>query len=417
LTVATFRQTTLRADDPQLHTHAVISAKVQTEDGRCLALDARYLKRNQRMLGGLYQSVLRAELTHRYGIAWEPIVNGQAEIAGSSRELLDVFSKRASQVDAALAAKVDEFRRREGRDPTTWEGAALCREASADTRAHKTGHGVADLRTRWRAEAADLGWTPTRLVAGIDAAGQLGAREVPIVTVDEVIDQLSAAGSTWTRADVLQAICNLQPAVSSMVGHRWAAALERAGDRVTDYCVDLDPTGGPLSRRASDGRSLWLEPTAPHFTSDTILAEEERVLAWATDAQADDPAPSPTLDREGLDFLQGDAAAAVAGADVLVLVVGPAGAGKTTALERAVDDLAAWNRPVFGMAPTAKAARVLECETGMPTDTVAKLLHEWNRTDRRPLDQYRLPVATTLIVDEAAMIGTASLHQLVDLAE
>ena len=92
--MATFRQTTSRADDPQLHTHAVISAKVQTVDGRWLALDARFLKRHQRMLGGLYQSVLRAELTHRYGIAWGPIVNGQAEIAGVPAELLEVFSKR-----------------------------------------------------------------------------------------------------------------------------------------------------------------------------------------------------------------------------------------------------------------------------------------------------------------------------------
>src|SRR5204862_2425959 len=127
LTVAAFRQTTSRADDPQVHTHAVISAKVQTDDGRWLALDARYLKRHQRMLGGLYQSVLRAELTHRYGVAWEPIVNGQAEIAGLPRDLLDVFSKRAGQVDDALAVKVDEFRRREGRDPTPWKRAALCR--------------------------------------------------------------------------------------------------------------------------------------------------------------------------------------------------------------------------------------------------------------------------------------------------
>jgi conjugative relaxase-like TrwC/TraI family protein len=152
LTVATFRQTTSRADDPQVHTHAVISAKVQTDDARWLALDARYLKRHQRMLGGLYQSVLRAELTHRYGVAWEPIVNSQAEIAGLPRELLEVFSKRAGQVDEALAVTVGEFRRRDGRDPTTWERAALCREASADTRSHKTGNGVGDLRTRWGAE-------------------------------------------------------------------------------------------------------------------------------------------------------------------------------------------------------------------------------------------------------------------------
>ncbi len=415
--MATFRQTTSRADDPQVHTHAVISAKVQTEDGRWLALDARYLKRHQRMLGGLYQSVLRAELTHRYGVAWEPIVNGQAEIVGLPRELLEVFSKRAGQVDAALAAKVGEFRHREGRDPTAWERAALCREASADTRAHKTGNGVGDLRTRWAAEAAELDWTPSRLVAAIDAAAVERSGQVPeVVTVDEVIDRLSVSGSTWARADVLRAICDLQSPVSPMSGRRWATALERACDRVVEGCVDLDPPGH-TARRASDGRSVWLEPVAPNFTSDTILAEEESILAWAMDAQAVTPAPSPTVTRAGLDVLQADAAAAVAGVDRLVLVVGPAGAGKTTMLERAVDDLAAWDRTVFGVAPTAKAARVLERETGAPTDTLAKLLYEWDRTDRAPLDRYRLPLGTTVIVDEAGLIGTASLHRLVDLAD
>ena len=158
LSVATFRQTTSRADDPQLHTHAVVSAKVQTGDGRWLALDARYVKRHQRMLGGLYQSVLRAELSHRYGVAWGPIVNGQAELAGMPHELLDVFSKRSSQVDDALAVKVTEFQGRQGRDPTAWERAALTREAAADTRAHKTDVGARlDGRHQEMAPTADQG--------------------------------------------------------------------------------------------------------------------------------------------------------------------------------------------------------------------------------------------------------------------
>jgi conjugative relaxase-like TrwC/TraI family protein len=413
--MATFRQATSRADDPQLHSHVVISAKVQTDDGRWWALDARYLKRNQRMLGGLYQSVLRAELTHRYGVEWEPIVNGQAELAGTPAELMEVFSKRTAQVDAALVAKVDEFRARQGRDPTRWERAALCREASADTRSHKSGVAVPDLRTRWRTEAAALGWTADRLVAGLAAAGRTHG-EVPRVTVEKVVDHLSASRSAWTRADVLRAVCDLQPAVSSISGQRWAAALERATDQVIEHCVDLDPTDD-RTRRVSDSRSVWLEPIAAHITSDAILAEEETVLAWAMEAQVDDSCPSITVNREGLDVLQADAAAAVAGTDRLVIVVGPAGAGKTTMLQAAVDDLGAQPRPVFGVAPTAKAARVLGRETGIGADTVAKLLHEWHRTDRPPADLYRLPAGTTVIVDEAGTIGTSTLHQLVHLAQ
>ena len=67
------------------------------------------LKGHQRALGGLYQSVLRAELTDRYGVAFTEIVKGQAEIAGVPAELLEQFSKRTAEVDQALAAKVAEF--------------------------------------------------------------------------------------------------------------------------------------------------------------------------------------------------------------------------------------------------------------------------------------------------------------------
>ena len=388
-------------------------------DGRWLALDARYLKRHQRMLGGLYQSVLRAELSHRYGVAWGPIVNGQAELAGMPRELLEVFSKRTTQVDDALAVKVAEFRERQGRDPTAWERAALTREAAADTRAHKTDVGVAALRSRWEHEAEALGWTGPDVAAELAAFGR-GATERPApapVTVSEVLDGLSSRGSTWTRADVIRAICDVQRPLSSIPGHQWAAAVERAADQVLDGCVDLDPTDPTGRRRRSDGRSVWVEPIAAQFTSEAILAEEERILTWALDAHADQPAPSPTVRTDGLDVLQADAAAAVAGHDRLVVVVGPAGAGKTTMLARAVDDLHRQGRAVFGLAPTAKAAHILGQETGMTADTVAKLLYEWTRPDRPPRDRYRLAAGTTVLRRRGEHVGTSSLARLVDLTE
>ena len=414
-TIATFRQTTSRADDPQIHSHAVVSAKVQTPDGRWYALDARYLKRHQRMLGGLYQSVLRAELTYRFGVEWRPIVHGQAEIAGVPSELIAVFSKRSGDIDGALAAKVDEFRHRQGREPSRWERAALTREAAADTRSRKSGNVAAELTTRWKTEAIEIGWSADQLDGAIEQAAR---HRVPAdaMTVADVVTTVSTQHSSWGRPDVIQAICDGQRPVSQMSGSRWLLAIERSADRVIEDLVDLDPADA-TPRRVSDGRSVWIEPTAPRFTSEIVLAQEEHILTWAMDAQMEPPAPSTTVDRTGLDVLQGDAAAAVAGDDRVVLVVGPAGAGKTRMLRAAVEDLARQRRPLFGLAPTAKAARVLERDTGLVADTVAKLLYEWDRPDRPPDGRWRLPAGTTVVLDEAGMIGTPPLHQLVVLAQ
>ena len=134
-----FRQSTSRADDPQLHTHVVISAKVQTVDGRWYALDALTLKKYQQAFGYLYQSVLRAEVTARFGVVFDPIVNGQAEIAGVPTELLDQFSKRAREIDTEMGDKLADFLDREGRDPSGFEYAAMEREAAVDTRRRRPG--------------------------------------------------------------------------------------------------------------------------------------------------------------------------------------------------------------------------------------------------------------------------------------
>lgn len=415
LTTATFRQSTSRADDPQLHTHAVISARVQTADGRWLALDARYLKRHQRMLGGVYQSALRAELHQELGVVWGPVRKGQAEIAGVPAELLTVFSKRTNDIDHALADKVDEFRDRQGRDPTAWERAALTREAAVDTRNRKTGNGVPDLATRWQTEAADVGWDDRSVWSAVRNAAARDHTLPQVMTLTDLIDELSARGSAWSRADIVRAVVDAAP-VRPMSATRWASEVERVTDRVIDTLIDLDPPATGTTR-AGDGRSVWIEPVAARFTSERVLVEEEHVLTWAMGRQADEPIPSDTLDPAGLDVMQADAAAAVAGHDRLVLVKGPAGTGKTTMLAAAVADLTGQGRTVFGVAPTAKAAQVLGHETGMPTDTLAKLVYEQTRPDRSPRPQWALGRGTTLVVDEAGMIGTSTLHTLCRLAD
>ncbi len=89
LAIGVFRQHTSRMLDPQLHSHAVVVAKVRIPDGRWLALDARMIKCDQRTLSALYHSTLRSELTARLGVRWEAPENGIAEIGGVPDEVLD----------------------------------------------------------------------------------------------------------------------------------------------------------------------------------------------------------------------------------------------------------------------------------------------------------------------------------------
>ncbi len=109
---ALFRQHTSRTADPQLHTHAVIAAKVQDATCKWLSLDARFLKCQQRSISWVYAAALRTELSGRLGVSWGPVSDGHAEIDGVPGELLAVFSQRSQQVEAKtaelVAAWVDE---------------------------------------------------------------------------------------------------------------------------------------------------------------------------------------------------------------------------------------------------------------------------------------------------------------------
>lgn len=292
----------------------------------------------------------------------------------------------------------------------------MTRKAAKETRGRKSGHGVTDLATRWQREVAALGWTGDQLTAAIEAAAFAAEpRIVDGLTVQEIVEEVSAKRSSWARPDVIRVLCQRMQPVSPIDGHRWAQLIERAADKVLDRCVDLDPADA-TTRRLSDGRSVWIEPVAARYSTDVVLTQEEHILTWAMDTQLDPPAPSTTMNDPGLDVLQAAAAASVAGSDRLAVVVGPAGAGKTRMVAAAAADLARQRRPVFGVAPTAKAARVLERDAGVPAATVAKLLYEWTRSEL-PQRAYRLPAGTTLIVDEAGMISTPDLDHLVSLAE
>jgi len=418
---ATFRQHTSRALDPQLHTHVVIANRVKSPDGRWLALDARLIKHDQRTLSALYHVGLRAELTRRLGVRWNEPEHGIAEIHDVTDDVLALFSSRANDVERRLDIKLDRFVATMGREPTPRERWKLEREAAVDSRPAKpTPSNATELHAQWAEQVRDAGRHPRHVVA--DAIGRVGPRDYVEPSVAGVVDQAIAAigeqQSSWRPTELHRELAAAMPTATHSTAGRIVAWVDHvAADAEATRCVDLSRLVPAGSQRRRDGRPVSESVIDRALTTQAILDQETAVLDWADRRLDYEPAlPVDVVSSTQLNAAQRHAASAVAGHGDLVLIVGPAGTGKTTALTPAVSHLRRHGRVVFGVAPSAAAADVLATETGMSADTLDKLLIE-HRLGRRPLAGYDLPVGATIVVDEAGMVPTAKLAELADLAD
>ncbi|MGE4164011.1 MAG: MobF family relaxase [Vicinamibacterales bacterium] len=417
-----FRQHVSRELDPQLHTHAVIANRVLSPDGRWLALDARPLMKDQTMLSALYHAGLRAELTSRLGVGWGEVDNGIAELAGVEREVLDAFSQRSSQVTSRLAVKLARFRETMDREPTGRERWRLEREAAVDSRRCKPAAiDAAALQQRWQAQLGELGLDRQTLVDET-----VGRVLEPAMTLDvdpwggpaeAALSVLTESRSTWRRPDVLREFARATPTDTALPAGELIAGLEAAvGPFEQEWLMELArPLPEGVAVRASDGRPAWESPLERRYTTSYILEEEADLADWAH-RRWTQLGRTGVVETTGLDHAQVAAARAVAGDAGLVVVVGPAGAGKTTALRPGIKSLVWQGRPMFAVAPTATAAAVLAEETGVAADTIDKLLLE-HRRPGGPTTRYHLPRGGTLLVDEAAMVATPTLAELARLAD
>jgi conjugative relaxase-like TrwC/TraI family protein len=423
---AGFRQHTSRALDPQLHTHLVVANRVKSPDGRWLALDARTLKRDQRTLSALFHAAERAELTRRLGVEWGPVVNGIAEIEGIDRRVVEEFSSRTVSVNARLDTKLDRFIDTMGREPTPRERWRLGREAAVDSRPAKD-HAVdaEALHARWAGQVRELGFDPEWLVAGVIGRNLEAQRDLdgvdPDGWVDAAIEALTDKQSSWRPAEIVRELAALTPTSLGATAQEVVNAVDLLGYGIgPERGVELGPPPPfGVERRKSDGRPITEASSDRAITQRWILEEERFLLDWAANridvSQAG--SSSGVLDRcpAELSIAQRDGAVAIAGTADIVLVVGPAGTGKTTALRPAVEQLWADDRVVVGVAPSAIAASVLAEGTGVWADTIDKLLIEHRAGQPQP--RFDLPAGTTVIVDEAGMLATPKLAELARLAQ
>jgi conjugative relaxase-like TrwC/TraI family protein len=419
--VANFRHHTSRALDPQVHTHAVVVNRVMSPDGRWLALDARTIKKDQQTLSRLYHAGLRSEMTRRLGVRWNEPANGIAEIADIPTDVLREFSQRTEAIDRRIDEKVDGFIDTNDREPTLRERWRLEREAVLDTRPHKEDdHNPITLEENWLDRLHELGLTPDELVAeatrkerGLDRIDDQSRPRI----ADQALDALADQQSTWRAAEVVREVAAAVPTSVVMSADDLARWVDDLSDEIVrTRMVDLSWPAPETVPRRRDGRPITEPAVDRVLTTPDILAQEERLQKLAERRFGAGGVDHQIEAIEGLTPAQAQLATAVAGERQLVLAVGPAGTGKTTALRPAVEQLRREGRVVFGVAPSAAAAEVLAVDTGVDADTLDKLLIE-HRLDRPPDHRYDLPTGSTVLVDEAAMVSTPKLAELFDLAE
>ena len=435
LVIARFEHRTSRAGDPQLHSHCLILNRVRDPaDGSWRALDGRALYLEAKAAGVIYQAALRAELTRRLGVAWGPVTkHGQAELAGMPAGVLETFSKRAAQVEAAAEAKVAELEVALARPLDADERGRISRLAVLDTRPAKD-HAPVDDRTlygRWAAELRDCGREPATLLRRVfDAPTRVMPRSTeqqPAHLAGVVLAEVTGERATFARRDIAQVIARHLDVGDGGGAAKMRSRVEALTDALVArrevVCLQApERLEAPAALVRRDGWSVWDAPQQVRYTTTEVLAIEARILhAAATGLAARVGVVDPAVLEQALAAEPRRLAVEQHGALRLLtgrgrrveVLIGPAGSGKTTMLRVAARAWEAAGHPVIGLTHTAVAAGVLRSEAGVVAETLAKFLH-WQAQNTTP-PRWRLDREHVVIVDEAGMVNTRQLDRLVEL--
>jgi conjugative relaxase-like TrwC/TraI family protein len=396
--VVGFDHRTSREGDPLLHTHLVVTNRVQGPDGRWTALDGRDLYRHRLAADAIYRAAYQQELSRTLGVEWTAADrHGNRELKGMPEVLVRLFSKRTDQIDLEV-----ERLEASGRERTP----RLVKWAVQATRKPKQHEGPDTLYDRWRQEAAERGHDPDTLVREVTGrtAQRVQDRTVSDAAVGGLFDRLAdpegltATASTFARPDVVVAL-------GAGLAGAGRTELEKLADRfLAERAVSV------VADRALEERR-WSTPD--------LLSVEQRLVAAATGRTGEQTAvashqavrhalaahPTAGADQQAMvrDLCQGGQG--------VTLVVGRAGTGKTFALGMARHAWQLEGYRLLAAAPTGIATMSLQGEGFEDVATCDRLLGDLER-GREQLDP-----RTVLVIDEAGMVGSRKLTRLLEHAQ
>ena len=385
LAAIAYQHETSRCGDPHLHTHVIVPNRQARADGVLVSIDGTSLYHEARAAGVLYQATLRRELHQSLGMEWAPVdpATGMAELAGVDRDTITAWSRRSTQLREWAAHHLQVVDH-----PLTAAQLAAAQKATRPAKPEELAW--AQLVAQWRADARGLrldraAFDTAR--AERRAAARVALDHARILAAAERIDK-----AAFTRADLVE-----------MLGAQLPVDTERTPRELVESAVDV------VAVRLSAPRAAHQREGHERFTLAAILREEAAVLDLAA-ARAD--RARFWINPEDTAHLSPDQQRAVQNIGdspwLIQPLCAPAGAGKTTSM-RALRAAAhrRFHGTVLVLAPTGKAVDVAVREgAGDQGYTIPKALQ---LVRGRHLE---LGPHTLVVVDEAAMVGTSDLLQL-----
>jgi conjugative relaxase-like TrwC/TraI family protein len=393
-----------RAGDAQLHSHVVIG-NLTRADGRWTTLDGQALYANLKTASALYHAELRAEMTRRLGVRWEPVAPGKlaSEITGVPRAVLADQSRRHREIIERMQDRGES-------------SARAAQAAALDTRkAKEYGLDGRDIAGELRTRLAEMGLGRQQLAAVIDRDHRERPEADALARTSRQV--LGPAGltehrSTFSRRDAIQHWASAHRQGESArrivaIADRWLAQPE---------IVPLEPDPAAPGR-LSDQLPLTLPERRGELRYSTreLLAAEQALLGAVARRRHEGVAiVPPATVRQALaahPTLSPEQAAMVweltSSGHGIENVEAGAGAGKTYALRVAVAAFTAAGHPVLGISTSNLATRTLEHEAGVRALNTARLLTDLDHGQP-------LAPGTVVLVDEAGMVGTRTYQRLAE---
>ena len=415
LVIAAFEHGTSRAQDPQLHTHALVMNVGVRADGTTGTIVSLPLYTHKMAAGAVYRAELSNQLEKRLGLVLEREKNW-FDVQGVPKTLVEELSKRRQQVKEALAK-------------AGVSGAKVAEKLTLATRPGKGHLPRGELLDTWQKVGREHGFR----AAEVDRLlGQQGPRLDLAGRADACI-RLAALTITKQASHFPERELVRHAAV-------WAQTLGVAASALR-VRVKEALAGSPEFVRVGESRG------ETHFTTREMHALEEKMLGQAEKLNA---LPSQAVSEKTIRSVEGALSEEQKKAlrhvtqakNSIQIISGMAGTGKTSMLRAAREAFEREGFQVIGACLSGKAAQGLEEGAGIKSTTLARLigapeLRFPGTLGVRPLDSMRqnltrlreaalewsslaepvrLPPKTVLVVDEAGMVGTRQMERLTEEA-